>query len=350
MKPKRITMKTAYFVSIMFALAMSAAAQAQNVKVTPLGSHAGEFCRADRAILFEDPTGVRLLYDASTTVAGPKDPRLGDVHAVLVSHGHNDHIGDRAITAENAGSCNAPQTVPSPNTNVAEIAAAKNSALIMEGYLAAFLATRVQKIRGTPTPNCEESGNERETVVPVAAACLATAQVGGARTIKLKGQSKGVVITVVLAQHSSNIPSTMLSDPLGKELSADGLNGFHGLSTGYIINFTNGLTVYLTGDTAIYGDMKTIIHDFYHPQLVVFNLGSNIPPTREAGFAINELIKPDAVIVSHVNEAATENGGKLKAGTRSKEFMDVVKGSKFYLPLSDKTMEFDGKASCVRGC
>jgi hypothetical protein len=30
------------------------------VKVTPIGSHTGEFCRNDRAILFEEPTGIRI--------------------------------------------------------------------------------------------------------------------------------------------------------------------------------------------------------------------------------------------------------------------------------------------------
>ena len=54
-------------------------AQAQAVKITPLGSHAGEFCQNDRALLFEDPTGVRILYDAGRTVAGATDARLGDV-------------------------------------------------------------------------------------------------------------------------------------------------------------------------------------------------------------------------------------------------------------------------------
>ena len=34
---------------------------AQNVKIIPLGSHAGELCDRDRATIFEDPTGVRIL-------------------------------------------------------------------------------------------------------------------------------------------------------------------------------------------------------------------------------------------------------------------------------------------------
>jgi hypothetical protein len=39
-------------------LAFSGAAWAQNVKITPLGSHAGELCERDRATIFEDPTGA----------------------------------------------------------------------------------------------------------------------------------------------------------------------------------------------------------------------------------------------------------------------------------------------------
>src|SRR2546425_7115332 len=62
------------------------------VKVTPLGSHSGELCSADRALLFEDPTGVRILYDpGNTTDEG--DPRLGEVNVMLLSHAHGDHLG-----------------------------------------------------------------------------------------------------------------------------------------------------------------------------------------------------------------------------------------------------------------
>ena len=33
----------------------------------------------DRALIFEDPNGTRLLYDPGRTVAGANDPRLGKV-------------------------------------------------------------------------------------------------------------------------------------------------------------------------------------------------------------------------------------------------------------------------------
>ena len=120
-------------------------AWAQPVKVTPLGSHAGEFCQNDRALLFEDPTGVKILYDAGRTVAGATDSRLGDVHVILLSHAHGDHIGDTKAAGLNAGTCNKPQTVSAtPNSNTAEIAVAKNSAVMTSRPMATFLGKKIQ--------------------------------------------------------------------------------------------------------------------------------------------------------------------------------------------------------------
>ena len=46
------------------ALALAALpAFGQNVKITPVGSHPGELCANDRAMIFEDPSGLRFLYD-----------------------------------------------------------------------------------------------------------------------------------------------------------------------------------------------------------------------------------------------------------------------------------------------
>jgi glyoxylase-like metal-dependent hydrolase (beta-lactamase superfamily II) len=72
---------------------------------TPVGSHPGELCANDRATIFEDPTGVRLLYDAGQTVTGADDARLGSIHAVLLSHAHGDHIGEQKLKALGAGNC-----------------------------------------------------------------------------------------------------------------------------------------------------------------------------------------------------------------------------------------------------
>src|SRR3954462_7605619 len=82
------TMKTKWLVCALFAVALNtgwSAAWSQMVKITPLGTHDGEFCDRDRATIFEDPTGVRLLYDAGQSVTGGGDPRLGTVHVVLLT-------------------------------------------------------------------------------------------------------------------------------------------------------------------------------------------------------------------------------------------------------------------------
>ena len=74
--------RMAFAVALVFGCA---SAGAQNVRITPLGSHSGELCANDRATLFEDPTGVRILYDAGQTLTGGDDARLGTIHVVLSS-------------------------------------------------------------------------------------------------------------------------------------------------------------------------------------------------------------------------------------------------------------------------
>src|SRR5450432_4323073 len=102
---------------------------AQTVKVTPLGGIDGEFCPQDRALVFEDPNGTRILYDPGRTVAGAGDPRLGKIDIILVSHMHGDHLGNAHNKAPNSGSCESPDVSVSsmPNSLAVEIALAKKS-------------------------------------------------------------------------------------------------------------------------------------------------------------------------------------------------------------------------------
>jgi L-ascorbate metabolism protein UlaG (beta-lactamase superfamily) len=327
-----------------------APASAQAVKITPLGSHAGELCANDRALLFEDPTGVRILYDAGRTVAGATDPRLGDVHVVLLSHAHGDHIGETRAAGPDAGTCDQPGTVSAaPNSNTAEIAAAKSSAVIVSNDMGAFLARKIQNLRGSETPPCPTVGLGREMTVPRSTPCVGNLQLGGKRTVKDFGHDKGVQIALVEAIHSNNVPRSLLADAAKTPLTPDGLTGYIGHANGYVLTFTNGLRVYLSGDTAMMGDMKTIINGFYRANLAVMNVGAFAMQSEEGAYAVNELLQPNAVIPSHMNEGATR-GGQVIAGTKTQQFIGLVKGRPVHVPLSGRTMQFDGNAKCVAGC
>jgi len=68
----------------------------------------------------------------------------------------------------------------------------------------------------------------------------------------------------------------------------------------------------------------------------------------EAAYVINDLVKPNEVILSHANEPGTQ-GGKVRAGTKTEAFMKAVKIPS-HVPLSGKTMEFDENGKCTAGC
>jgi len=325
-----------------------APALAQNVKITPLGSHAGELCARDRATLFEDPTGVRILYDAGQSVTGGDDARLGAVHVVLLSHAHGDHIGDQRLKATGAGTCDNPEVVSAaPNSTTAEIASAKNAAILMIAPMANFVGRKVEAIKGKPTPACAQTGND--LVVPFAAPCTAGVMIGGTRSVKASGAARAVEITVVAAAHDSTVPRELLADSLRKSLEPDSVSMTLGPSTGYVIRFTNGLTVYLSGDTGVHSDMKSVVADFHKANLMLLNLGPNAVTPESAAYAANELVRSNAVIATHVNEGATTDG-KLRPASRTAAFANLVKGRPVYPALSGKTMEFNGDGKCVAGC
>ena len=123
-----------------------------------------------------------------------------------------------------------------------------------------------------------------------------------------------------------------------------------GPALGYVLTFTNGLTVYLTGDTGHTSDMASIIRDYYGPKLVVFNIGDIFTTgPEEAAFAVSTLIGPRAVIPEHANEVATSNGAVIP-GTKTARFIELVGDLPVYPPLSGRTMHFDGDGNCAAGC
>lgn len=307
-------------------LPATAAVAAGDVKVTPLGGQDGEFCRLDRALIFEDPNGTRLLYDAGRTVAGADDPRLGKIDVILVSHMHGDHAGNRHTKAVNAGTCAKPDFSVSatPNSNSVNIALAKKAKIVTGSEMPRFFAGKLKA----------GGGNPKDSVL---------VRFGAKKTIG------GVAITTVPAVHSNGLAPEFIGGSLGDSMKAAGITAYVGPPTGYVLKFTNGLVVYLSGDTGITAEQDVVVRGHYGAKLVVMNIGDTFTtgPT-EAAYVINELVKPNAVIASHANEEATR-GGKVLPGTRTETF---IKASKVpvHVPLSGKTMSFDGSGKCTSGC
>jgi len=304
----------------------AAPALAENVKVTPLGGQDGEFCAQDRALIFEDPNGTRILYDAGRTVAGPNDPRLGKIDIILVSHMHGDHLGNAHNKAPNSGSCAKPDVSVSalPNSNSVNIALAKKAKIVTGSEMPPFFASKLKANGGNPSDSI-------------------LARFGG--SVKLGG----VTIATVPALHSNGLDPDYVGGELGKHTTDAGIAGYVGEATGYVLKFSNGLVAYLSGDTGIMAAQEKVVREHYHAKLAVMNIGDTFTtgPT-EAAYVINDLVKPNSVIASHANEVAT-SGGKVLPGTKTETFVKAVKVPT-HIPLSGKTMEFDGLGKCVAGC
>jgi len=340
-------MKTSLAAIVFILTCVAVPALAQNVKITPVGSHPGELCANDRAIIFEDPTGVRFLYDPAHNVTGGDDPRLGTLHMVLLSHMHGDHLGDLKLTAPGAGTCANSGRAPAPNSTTAEVVAAKNAAMVMTRAIGGFVGNKVQAIRGgKPIEFCPQTGGV--TTVPVATVCNSQTDLGGIFIAKTADASQGVEITIVYASHVNNAPPALLSEGQRALMQADGSILEFGPATGFVVKFTNGLTVYLSGDTGIHSEMKTVVNDYHKANLAVLNLGVNPGIYVSGAHVINELIRPASVIITHANEAVTE-GGKLRPISRTAALIKQLKPPT-HLAISGRTMEFDGRGRCVAGC
>ncbi len=302
------------------------AALAADVKVTPLGGQEGEFCPQDRALIFEDPNGTRILYDAGRTVAGANDPRLGKIDVVLVSHMHGDHLGNAHNKEPNSGTCAAPDTTVSamPNSNSVNIALAKKSKIVTGSEMPPFFAGKLRALGGNPADSM-------------------LARFGGSVRVG------GVAIATVAALHSNGLDPEYFGGELGKAMREAGIAGNVGDATGYILTFSNGLVVYLSGDTGITADQERVVRGHYKARLAVINIGDGFTTgPREAAYVINELVKPAAVIASHANEVATQ-AGKVVAGSKTETFMRAVTVP-VHVPLSGRTMSFDAAGKCVAGC
>ncbi len=97
---------------------------------------------------------------------------------------------------------------------------------------------------------------------------------------------------------------------------------YTGTSNGYVIEFENGVKLYFAGDTALFGDMKFIIGDYYKPDIAFLPIGNFYTmDSKDAAYATT-LINPKFVVPHHYHAFAemTQNATEFVAGV--KEFRD----------------------------
>ncbi|MEA3223419.1 MAG: metal-dependent hydrolase [Thermodesulfobacteriota bacterium] len=199
------------------------------------------------SFLFISCKGKKILFDPwiSTNPKCPgkyrKEMAFSSVDFILWTHGHVDHF---------------------MLSDAKELIAAYNPKVVAPWELSFFIKAQI------PKADCQTFtlGNKGATA-----------------------DFDGIKITMVEAFHSA-----------GAQLTGfEGANRFVGEAVGYIMEFENGLKIYHSGDTSLMGDMKTIIGDFYKPDIAILPIGGvfTMGPD-EAAFAC-KMIRPRIVIPEH---------------------------------------------------
>ena len=198
---------------------------------------------------FESESGSVSYFDPwldgnPTAVLRPAEVDRADV--VLCTHGHVDHIGDCYEICRRTGAA----------------------------FVGHYELCDVAAQAGVP------------------AAALHHLNPGGSITIR------DVAITMTQAHHSHSLSDHVLPRPLPEGV----LYHAGGAAAGFVMAYANGVTVYDTGDTCLFGDMQ-LISQMYGPQVAILPVGGKFTMgVREAARAAS-LIRPDLVIPCHYGEA-----------------------------------------------
>jgi len=235
---------------------------------------------AQSAFKLTTPGGKVIMIDPWLT-GNPKTPpelkdldKLGKIDLILVTHAHEDHLGDAVAIAK------------------------KNHATIwgplgMNQSLATLGLMPLDQV-----PRMNKSG----TIEPF----------------------PGVKITQVHAEHSSEL---LLKDPVtGKDTTYVG-----GEPVGYIIQLENGFKIYDMGDTGLFGDMK-MIGEYYKPDLLLIPIGGHfVMDPKDAAFA-TKLVNPKMAFPMHygTNPYLTGTPAEYKAamGQTPIQIVDMNPGDK----------------------
>ena len=162
--------------------------------------------------------------------------KLGNIDLVLVTHGHGDHLGDTSKIVE--------MTKAKVGLNADMGQTLNTLGLVPEDRLIGF--------------------NKSGSIQPL----------------------KGITITMVHAEHSSEIVHENSAHPGGEP-------------AGFIIELENGYKIYHAGDTGVFNDMQYIA-DYYQPDLALLPIGGHYTMDPEhAAYAVKNLLKTETIIPIH---------------------------------------------------
>ena len=187
--------------------------------------------------LFETPTG-RIVVDpwlATSPVCPEEHKGIDGIDTILLTHGHFDHIAD-----------------------LFDLQARCESQVVCIHELSVWLGHK----------GVDESK---------------LCGMGKGGTVRL--ENLGVSVTMVDATHSSSF-------------FEDGQLIYLGEAAGFVLTFDEGPTVYVAGDTDVFGDMA-LIRELHHPDVAILPIGDHytMGPTRAAKAA--ELLGVRKVIPCH---------------------------------------------------
>lgn len=126
-------------------------------------------------------------------------------------------------------------------------------------------------------------------------------------------------VTMVRAEHSSSV-------------EIDGKPHYGGEPVGYVLEFSNGKTLYHAGDTGMFGDMK-MIGEYFKLDVAMIPIGGNYTMgPKVAAHSVNKFLKPKLVVPIHYQTFPVINGSvdEFKKNLNNKKLLkDLSPGESF---------------------